>query len=107
MLKNFSYHIENKLSFLKETKLLIAISGGLDSVVLTHLCKALDLDITLAHCNFNLRAQESDNDEAFVLQFSIQRLWASCSHQFGGCFQTSPRLVFLATVDLVIVQIRC
>ena len=70
MLKNFSYHIENKLSFLKETKLLIAISGGLDSVVLTHLCKALHLDISLAHCNFNLRAQESDNDEAFVLQLA-------------------------------------
>lgn len=51
-------------------KLLIAISGGLDSIVLTHLCHKLNLDIALAHCNFNLRGQESDVDEAFVLQFA-------------------------------------
>lgn len=56
------------MSFLKESRLLIALSGGLDSVVLTHLCHALKLDITLAHCNFKLRGNESDEDEAFVLE---------------------------------------
>jgi tRNA(Ile)-lysidine synthase len=70
VLKNFTNHIENQLPFLKEARLLIAISGGLDSVVLTHLCHELKLDITLAHCNFNLRGAESDGDEAFVLELA-------------------------------------
>lgn len=66
MYTNFIEHIDNKLSFLKENKLLIAISGGIDSVVLTHLCHKAGLNISLAHCNFNLRHDESDADEEFV-----------------------------------------
>ncbi|WP_425075746.1 tRNA lysidine(34) synthetase TilS [Psychroserpens sp. S379A] len=52
--------------------MLITISGGLDSVVLTHLCSKLNLDITLAHCNFKLRANESDVDEQFVVDLAEQ-----------------------------------
>ncbi|NNE33548.1 MAG: tRNA lysidine(34) synthetase TilS, partial [Winogradskyella sp.] len=60
----------NKLQFLKEAKLLIAISGGVDSVVLAYLCHKLKLNFSLAHCNFNLRDQESDSDEAFVIELA-------------------------------------
>ncbi len=70
MLKEFQDHLESRLSFLKEGKLLIAISGGIDSVVLTHLCLKSELHIALAHCNFNLRGKESDADEDFVLQLA-------------------------------------
>ena len=70
MLKNYTNHIHSQLPFLKEARLLIAISGGLDSVVLTHLCHVLKLDIALAHCNFNLRGAESDGDEDFVLELA-------------------------------------
>ncbi|MDO6758967.1 tRNA lysidine(34) synthetase TilS [Tamlana sp. 2_MG-2023] len=66
MLAILKNHIENRLKFLNESKLLIAISGGIDSVVLTHLCRQLNLNIALAHCNFNLRGDESDADESFV-----------------------------------------
>ena len=66
MLEKLQQHIKYKFSFLKEKKLLIAISGGLDSVVLTHLFHQLSFDISLAHCNFNLRGIESDQDEIFV-----------------------------------------
>lgn len=66
MLEKLQQHIKYKFSFLKEKKLLIAISGGLDSVVLTHLFHQLNFDISLAHCNFNLRGTESDKDEFFV-----------------------------------------
>ena len=70
MLNNFQNHINQNLSFLNKSRLLIAISGGLDSVVLTHLCHQLKLNIALAHCNFNLRGDESDGDEEFVLQLA-------------------------------------
>ncbi|WP_104733942.1 tRNA lysidine(34) synthetase TilS [Hanstruepera ponticola] len=70
MLKQFQDHINKNLPFLKKSKLLIAISGGLDSVVLTQLCHQLKLQISLAHCNFNLRGKESDADEDFVLNLA-------------------------------------
>lgn len=66
----FKSHINSSLNFLLEKKLLIAISGGLDSVVLTHLCHDLQLNIALAHCNFKLRGSESDDDETFVLKLA-------------------------------------
>ena len=70
MLNNFKQHIDQNFPFLKESKILIAISGGLDSVVLTYLCKELNFNIALAHCNFNLRGAESDGDEDFVMQLA-------------------------------------
>lgn len=70
MLNNFFDHVDNRLPFLHKGKLLIAISGGLDSVVLTHLCMQAKLNIALAHCNFNLRGEESEADEDFVLQLA-------------------------------------
>ena len=70
MIEQFHKHILNRFPFLKGRKLLIAISGGIDSVVLTHLCHDLHFNIALAHCNFNLRADESDADEEFVLQLA-------------------------------------
>lgn len=70
MLNQLQDHINSKFSFLKSSKLLIAISGGIDSVVLTHLCHKMGLNIALAHCNFNLRGKESDADEDFVLQLA-------------------------------------
>jgi tRNA(Ile)-lysidine synthase len=70
VIHTFKTHIEKSLSFLHKSKLLIAISGGLDSVVLTHLCHEAKLNFSLAHCNFNLRGDESDADEEFVLQLA-------------------------------------
>ena len=67
MLARFKKNIETNFSFLIGKKLLIACSGGLDSVVLTHLIKQLNFEIALAHCNFSLRGKESDGDEMFVI----------------------------------------
>lgn len=72
MLQGFTTHIDTNFPFLKDKKLLIAISGGLDSVVLTHLFSALNYTIALAHCNFKLREIASDLDEEFVIKLSEQ-----------------------------------
>jgi tRNA(Ile)-lysidine synthase len=66
MLTKFQSHINENLPFLKKKKLLLATSGGIDSMVLLHLCHQLELDIRVAHCNFQLRSDESDEDEDFV-----------------------------------------
>ncbi|MAD96394.1 MAG: tRNA lysidine(34) synthetase TilS [Flavobacteriaceae bacterium] len=66
MLDAFKLHIEQHFPFLKNKRLLVGVSGGIDSVVLSFLLSKLNFDITVAHCNFKLRGTESDDDEEFV-----------------------------------------
>ncbi len=66
MLQEFKQHVLDQFPFLEESKILIAISGGIDSVVLAHVCHQLHMDFALAHCNFKLRGKESDDDETFL-----------------------------------------
>lgn len=66
MLTKFQKHIEQNFPQLKDKKLLLAVSGGLDSMVLMFLFQQLNYDIAIAHCNFQLRGKESDEDELFV-----------------------------------------
>ena len=58
----FKNQIESEFSFMTNSRCILAISGGIDSVVLTYLLHDLNIDFALAHCNFNLRGQESDED---------------------------------------------
>ena len=66
MISKLQNYIQSNFPYLKEKKLLLAISGGIDSMVLLHLFHELKFDISVAHCNFNLRDAESDADEIFV-----------------------------------------
>ena len=70
MLLTFQKHLQQQFPGLQEAKALIAISGGVDSVVLTTLCQNLSINVTLAHCNFHLRKAESDADEEFVTELA-------------------------------------
>lgn len=70
MLATFQSHINTHFSFLKNKKLLVTVSGGIDSVVLVCLLRQLKFDISIAHCNFNLRGADSDLDEQFVKELA-------------------------------------
>ena len=59
------YLAENKLCRPGE-KILVAVSGGVGSVVMLHLFSKTNYPIAIAHCNFQLRGEESDGDETFV-----------------------------------------
>ncbi|MEJ7557517.1 MAG: tRNA lysidine(34) synthetase TilS [Pedobacter sp.] len=65
-LQNFNDFIsQHKLAGI-EHKILLAVSGGRDSVLMVHLFKEAGYNFAIAHCNFNLRGDESQRDESFV-----------------------------------------
>ncbi|WP_185862315.1 tRNA lysidine(34) synthetase TilS [Blattabacterium cuenoti] len=66
IIKNFSFEITKKIC--------VAVSGGLDSMVLINLLLEIpNIDLVVAHCNFTLRNKESDEDEIFIKNFCIKK----------------------------------
>lgn len=68
----FLSHLKKNFPSISVSKLIIAVSGGVDSIVLFHLCLKLKLNFFVAHCNFKLREKESDLDEKFVRDLAIK-----------------------------------
>ncbi|WP_319481566.1 tRNA lysidine(34) synthetase TilS [uncultured Draconibacterium sp.] len=66
MYDQFISNINQKQLIKSGQKVLLAISGGIDSMVLLHLFERSGFEYGIAHCNFRLRGDESDGDEAFV-----------------------------------------
>jgi len=66
LIHRFKDYIRTQNLFSSKDKLLLAVSGGIDSVVLCELCKRAGFDFSIAHCNFQLRGAESERDESFV-----------------------------------------
>ena len=65
MINQFQTHISKTFPKLKNQKILVALSGGLDSTVLLTLLSRLGYRLAAAHCNFSLRKLESDEDATF------------------------------------------
>jgi tRNA(Ile)-lysidine synthase len=70
LLNKFNEFVKTENLFQANDTLLLAVSGGVDSVVLCELCKQSGFDFSIAHCNFLLRGNESEEDEIFVMQLA-------------------------------------
>jgi tRNA(Ile)-lysidine synthase len=68
----FNEFIAQNNLFTPDNKILAAVSGGMDSVVMAHLLKAAGFNFSIAHCNFQLRGQEAVGDQAFCNDLALQ-----------------------------------
>ena len=59
-------HINDFYPNLKNTKSLLAVSGGVDSIVLAHLFFKSNFNFSIAHCNYNLRGKDNENDALLI-----------------------------------------
>jgi tRNA(Ile)-lysidine synthase len=72
MLDSLLRYIPSENLFLPEEKILLAVSGGLDSCIMADLFHKAGFVFAIAHCNFQLRGQESERDEQFVRQLAAR-----------------------------------
>ena len=70
MLEQFRKYIDDNHLINNGDRILVALSGGVDSMVLAELLRKEGYDIAFAHCNFHLRGKESDEDEQFVRDYA-------------------------------------
>ncbi len=70
MYRQFLKYCTEQQLFQPHERILLAVSGGIDSMVMTHLFIHLGQNIAIAHCNFELRGKESNGDEKFIHGFA-------------------------------------
>lgn len=69
---HFLEHLINAIGGSPSAKYLLAVSGGVDSMVMLHLFHSAGINIGVAHCNYSLRAEESDLDHKLVKEYCEQ-----------------------------------
>jgi len=70
MIEAFRHYIHQKKLCNASEKILVAVSGGIDSVVMLDLFSKINYHFSIVHCNFSLRGDESDMDEHFVKELA-------------------------------------
>lgn len=73
MLQSFLTYINDRSLFESHQKILLAVSGGKDSMLMLDLFFRAGFNFVVAHCNFQLRPLDSDGDEAFVRQYCEEK----------------------------------
>lgn len=81
MIQQFKEYLRATCQVKPEDKLLVACSGGVDSMVLTHLLRQMNQPIVVAHCNFQLRTEAAE-DELFVKEYCKKQGLVFVSTQF-------------------------
>jgi tRNA(Ile)-lysidine synthase len=69
MVEQFLKYIHEEKLFHSSQRILLAVSGGADSMLMLHLFNNAGFSFAVAHCNFGLRGGESDGDEQFVSEY--------------------------------------
>jgi tRNA(Ile)-lysidine synthase len=82
-LKDFLQFTDKQKLFFPGEKILLAVSGGMDSTVMTDLFRRAKFPFAIAHCNFGLRGKESDGDEVFVRRMADELKVAFFSEKFS------------------------
>ncbi len=98
---SFLKKIQHQQLFTADDNLLVAVSGGMDSMVLLHLLLQAGLSFHIAHVNYGLRAEESEGDEQFIRDFAVQhnipvyihRVEASRFNPHGSDIQQTARTI--------------
>jgi tRNA(Ile)-lysidine synthase len=72
MYRKFLKYNQTQQLFCSADKLLLAVSGGIDSMVLAHLLLRSGQTFGIAHCNFSIRGKESNDDQSFVKKYAAQ-----------------------------------
>ena len=107
MLDKFITYNQNNQLFKDSGRVLLAISGGRDSMLMLYLFKELGIDIGIAHCNFKLRQKEADQDEQFVQEIAKENNIPFYSISFNTKVSISFLLLFnlIKLVDLSLITL--
>jgi len=82
VLERFKKYVRQNNLFNPKERVLLAVSGGKDSMLMATLFVEAGFDVIIAHCNFSLRGQESDKDEELVSNFAKQHQIRFLSKRF-------------------------
>lgn len=80
LIERFQEYVNRQNLFTRQDKILLTVSGGVDSMVLMSLCVNSGYNVGIAHCNFSLRGRESDEDEIMV-QETARRYGIECHNK--------------------------
>ncbi|MBN1597762.1 MAG: tRNA lysidine(34) synthetase TilS [Bacteroidales bacterium] len=70
MLERFLNYIATHKLIVTDSRVLLAVSGGIDSIVMAYIFNKTDFNFGIAHCNFKLRGIESDREQQFVGEYA-------------------------------------
>ena len=90
-LQQFKDYIKKNALFAPQQKILLAVSGGKDSVLMAQLFKLANYNFSIAHCNFSLRANESLEDAQFVRELADAVKPKSAKLLFGDATWSDSR----------------
>jgi len=93
MLEAFQKFVKEQKLFINTQKILLAVSGGIDSVAMAHLFYEAKIDFGIAHCNFSLRGNDSNLDQAFVENLAIRYQVPFFTIQFDTILEAANRKI--------------